>query len=219
MKSIISIIAFSILLIGCSQQQARKPLSQSSGSFMKESVERNKKITADEEKVIDSIIKSKPNNNYLASKKGYWYFYETKNEIDTLRPKRGDVANFNYEIKDIKGNIIYTQEELQPQTYNVDKQNIIMGLRDGIKLMRKNEKVIFLFPSRMAYGYHGDNKKISTNESLMCTVTLTDFKSLSAKPEIKTTEISKPIKTAEKATEIPVSANEIINKEKTIKPE
>ncbi len=219
MKSIISIIAFSILLISCSQQQARKPISQSSGSFMKESVERNKKITADEEKVIDSIIKSNPNNNYLASKKGYWYYYETKNEIDTLRPKRGDVATFDYEIKDIKGNVIYTQEELQTQNYNVDKQNIIMGLRDGIKLMRKNEKVIFLFPSRMAYGYHGDNKKISTNESLMCTVTLTDFKSLSAKPEIKTTEISKPIKTVEKTSEIPVSANEIINKEKTSKPE
>ena len=219
MKSIISIIAFSLLLISCSQQQARKPLSQSSGSFMKESVERNKKITAKEEKVIDSIIKSNPNNNYLASTKGYWYYYETKNDLDTLRPKKGDVATFDYEINDIKGNIIYSQEELQPQTYNVDKQPIIMGLRDGIKLMRKNEKVIFLFPSRMAYGYHGDNKKISTNESLMCTVTLTDFKSLSSKPEIKTTEISKPIKTAEKATEIPVSANEIINKEKTSKPE
>lgn len=52
-----------------------------------------------------------------------------------------------------------------------------MGLRDGIKLMRKNEKVNFLFPSHMGYGYHGDDKKIGTNQPLICTVTLRDFKS------------------------------------------
>ncbi len=50
-----------------------------------------------------------------------------------------------------------------------------MGLRDGIKMMHKNETVTFLFPSHIAYGYHGDNKKIGTNQSLICTVTLRNF--------------------------------------------
>jgi hypothetical protein len=27
----------------------------------------------------------------------------------------------------------------------------------------------------MAYGYHGDNKRIGTNQPLICTVTLNDF--------------------------------------------
>jgi hypothetical protein len=36
--------------------------------------------------------------------------------------------------------------------------------------------VNFLFPSHMAYGYHGDNKKIGMNQPLLCTVTLHDFK-------------------------------------------
>jgi FKBP-type peptidyl-prolyl cis-trans isomerase len=65
---------------------------------------------------------------------------------------------------------------LRPQTYVVDKQNIMMGLRDGIKLMRKNEKVTFLFPSHMAFGYRGDTKRINSNEPIICTVTLNDFK-------------------------------------------
>ncbi len=51
----------------------------------------------------------------------------------------------------------------------------MMGLRDGIKRLHKNETVTFLFPSHMAYGYHGDNKKIGTNEPLMVTVTLRNF--------------------------------------------
>lgn len=171
-----------ILLIGvliftsCSKQQARKPISQSSGSFMKESADRNKILISGEEAKIDSIIKSDPNSKYLASQKGYWYRYDKKNTLDTLRPKKGDVANFNYEIKDLDGNVIYSELELRPQVYHVDKeQKIIMGLRHGIKLMRKNETVTFLFPSHMGYGYHGDDRRIGHNQPLICTVTLTDF--------------------------------------------
>ena len=165
-----------LMITSCSQQQARHPISHSSGTFMKESVERNKKLIANEESEIDSIIKSNPEIKYIASDKGYWYHYEMENTTDSIRPKRGDVAFFNYEIKDMKGNIIYSKTELKPQVYYVDKQNIMMGLRDGIKLMNEGEKITFLFPSHMGYGYHGDNNRIGTNQPLMCTVTLNDIK-------------------------------------------
>lgn len=173
---ILPVFLLGIMITSCSQQQARRPVSHSSGTFMKESVERNKKLIANEESEIDSIIKSNPAIKYIASDKGYWYHYEMENTTDSIRPKRGDVAYFDYEIKDMKGNIIYSQAELKPQVYYVDKQNIMMGLRDGIKLMNEGEKITFLFPSHMGYGYHGDNNKIGTNQPLMCTVTLNDIK-------------------------------------------
>lgn len=176
-KSLAAIVALTAIAVtACSQQQARAPISSSSGTFMKESVERNKKLVADEEHLIDSVMKSNPGTKYIASDKGYWYYYEKENTTDTLRPKRGDVAYFDYEVKDLKGNIIYSETELRPQVYLVDKQNIMMGLRDGIKLMNEGEKVTFLFPSHMGYGYHGDNNRIGINEPLMCTVTLNDIK-------------------------------------------
>ncbi|TRX39758.1 gliding motility-associated peptidyl-prolyl isomerase GldI [Flavobacterium restrictum] len=164
------------LASSCKQQQeARKPLSHSSGSFMKKSIVRNKKLIAGEEEQIQAIIKHNPKTKFLASTKGYWYSYATRNTLDSLTPKKGDVALFDYEVKDLKGHLIYSQTELSPQTYYVDKQDIMMGLRDGIKLMRKKEKVTFLFPSHIAYGYHGDSKKIGTNQPLLCVVTLRDF--------------------------------------------
>lgn len=176
-KPLTIVLLASLFLTSCSQQKARNPLSQSSGTFMKESAERNKKLVANEENKIDSIIKSNPKIQYIASTKGYWYHYETKNSADTLTPKKGDVAYFSYEIKDLNGNIIYSEIELRPQTYYVDKeQKMIIGLRHGIKLMRKKEKVTFLFPSHMGYGYHGDNRRIGTNEPLIYTVQLNDFK-------------------------------------------
>jgi len=186
-KNIVPILITVLFFLGCSQQKARKPISQSSGTFLKESAERNKKLIASEENKIDSIIKSNPDSNYISSKKGYWYIYESKNDQDTLRPKKGDVAYFNYEIKDLRGNIIYSELELKPQEYHVDKeQKIIIGLRHGIKLMHKKEKITFLFPSHVAYGYHGDEKRIGANQPIICSVTLNDFKPEISKPkEIK----------------------------------
>jgi gliding motility-associated peptidyl-prolyl isomerase len=175
-KIILIVFFATVLFSSCKQhQEARRPVSQSSGSFMKQSIARNKKLIAGEEDQIDAVIKSNPAIKYIASKKGYWYYYESRNLTDSLTPKKGDIALFDYEIKDLKGNIIYSQAELEPQVYKVDKQEIMMGLRDGIKLMRKTEKVNFLFTSHMGYGFHGDNNKIGTNQPLFCTVTLRDF--------------------------------------------
>jgi gliding motility-associated peptidyl-prolyl isomerase len=172
---LIALIA-TVSFTSCKQhQEARRPVSQSSGSFMKQSIARNKKLIAGEEDQIAAIIKSNPAKKYIASKKGYWYYYESRNLTDSLTPKKGDIALFDYEVRDLKGNIIYSQAELEPQVYKVDKQEIMMGLRDGIKLMRKTEKVNFLFTSHMGYGFHGDNNKIGTNQPLSCTVTLRDF--------------------------------------------
>lgn len=210
-KQILLAFLVTFLVSGCKQsQEARRPVSQASGTFMKKSAERNKKLIATEEDQIDSVIKSNPKVKYMASTKGYWYTYVVQNTLDTLTPKKGDVAFFNYEIKDLKGNIIYSEVELRPQTYAIDKQNIMTGLREGIKLMHKKEKVIFLFPSHIAYGYHGDEKKIGPNQPLLCTVTLHNFVSeaafkkeillrktdaLNQVPSEETATQTKPIKT------------------------
>jgi gliding motility-associated peptidyl-prolyl isomerase len=175
-KVLLMVFFVAILVTSCKQpQEARKPISHSSGSFMKQSIARNKKMIAGEEDQIKAIIKGDSTKKYIASKKGYWYYYESRNLTDSLTPKKGDIALFDYEIKDLDGKIIYSKEELERQIYKVDKQDIMMGLRDGIKLMRKKEKVRFLFTSHMGYGYHGDNNKIGTNQPLFCTVTLYDF--------------------------------------------
>jgi gliding motility-associated peptidyl-prolyl isomerase len=176
LRDTLSILIIGILLVSCAKQQARKPVSQTSGSFIEESIARNKTLIANEEKLIDLIISKDTLKEYFTSSKGYWYKYDIKNIQDSIFPKRGDIAFFDYEISDLKNNIIYTKLELKPQTYYVDKQDIMMGLRDGIKLMKKGETVTFLFPSHMAFGYHGDNEKISQNEPLICKVTLNEIK-------------------------------------------
>ena len=60
-KILLTTFFATFLLTGCKQhQEARKPISQSSGSFMKQSIARNKKMIAGEEDQIEAIIKSDP---------------------------------------------------------------------------------------------------------------------------------------------------------------
>lgn len=179
------------LVTCCSQkQEPRRPISHKSGEFMKQSIERNKKLNQSEEKMIADIIKKDTANDYIASTKGYWYFYNKKNAVAQPKPAKGDIALFDYEIKDLAGKIIYSQVELKPQIYLVDKQDFMMGIQDGIKLMQKGEKVTFLFPSHLAFGYHGDNNKIGTNKPLMCVVTLNDIKKENINPASKDAKTS-----------------------------
>jgi gliding motility-associated peptidyl-prolyl isomerase len=177
----ILIICFFMFFAACADQQARRPISQQSGSFMKESISRNKKLNKSEERVFDSLIKANTAQKYIDSQKGFWYSYEVKSKtLDSIHPKRGDVVIFDYNINDVRGNVIYSEDELKTQTYSVDKENIMQGLRIGVKLMKKNETVTFLFPSAIAFGYFGDKNKIGANIPIICTVTLLDIR-----PEIK----------------------------------
>ncbi len=169
MRNLHIIIIALLLCFSCKSPEARMPESVQSGSFLKESAERNKKLNEEEKQLIQDIIKNNPEKDYIASESGFWYFYNTKVENDTIQPQFGDIVHFNYNISDINGQEIYGNEN---RTYIMDKQELFTGLREGLKLMKPEEQITFIFPSQKAYGYYGDDNKIGTNIPLICEVTL-----------------------------------------------
>lgn len=178
MKTYISITTIGLfaLLTSCKQQEPRQPISYSSGEFIKESVERNKQMVSSEESEILKLIKKDSAHKYYNSTQGFWYKYVVANTQDTLKPGFGDIVTLDFDIKDLDGNVIYTSEETQPKIYAVDKQEIMPGIRHALKIMKKNETIVALFPSTIAYGYLGDKNKIGANQPLLVTLTLKDFK-------------------------------------------
>lgn len=161
-----------IFMSSCHENPARMPVSRKSGTFLKESVERNKELIAIEEAAIDSILNLNPDLKFEKSLKGYKYSITKPNTQETYLPKAGDIVTFNYEIADIFGKVIYTKEELKEMVYKVDKQDLMIGLRDGIKRLKVGEEAVFYFPSHLCFGYHGDNNKIDVNYPLKITVNI-----------------------------------------------
>ncbi|WP_317221568.1 gliding motility-associated peptidyl-prolyl isomerase GldI [Aestuariivivens marinum] len=173
MNKLIPILFASLFIIGCKTPEARKPISVKTGSFIDDSVERNKKLNAKEQSHILKVMEQQNDKNYIASESGFWYYYNTKTEIDTLKtPNFGDVIDYNYDVKTLSGQTIYSKDDIKIQRYVMDQQELFTGLREGLKLMKTGETVTFLFPSQKAYGYYGDQNKIGSNMPLMCEVTV-----------------------------------------------
>ncbi len=178
LRKILYFSIFSILIFSCKSPEARRPIKSQSGSFIEESAVRNKKIYDDEKEYIANMIAQDSTKNYFSSEKGFWYYYNVRDTTSLEKPDFGDIVKFTYDIKELDGDIILTEEENGIQQYKVDQSNqeLISGVRDGIKLMKVGERVTFLFPSYKAFGYYGIEKKLGTNIPVQSTITLLSIK-------------------------------------------
>lgn len=172
MNKLLVLIFLLLVMVSCKMPEARRPISTKTGSFIDASVERNKKLNAQEQATIKKLME-RDKKDYIASESGFWYYYNTKVDIDTLEtPDFGDIINFDYNVKDLNGSLIYSKDDIKDKTYVMDKEELFTGLREGLKLMKTGETVTFLFPSLKAYGYYGDQNKIGSNVPLICEVTV-----------------------------------------------
>ena len=171
MKNKLTILILIVFFVSCDKPTPRKPVVRKSSTFLKESIQRNKVINKLEEEAFLQLMANDSTNHYISSANGFWYYYLSKDSTSSKLPDTGDEVFYSYEIKDINNDLLYSKDELGVRSYLVDKQELITGLQDGLKLMKEGETITFLFPSHKAYGYSG-YKKIGTNQPLIYTVTV-----------------------------------------------
>ena len=163
-------LILTFFFFSCKGPEARYPKKRKTGSFIKASAERNKKLLAEEEKLIQEIILKDSTHSYQLSASGSWYYYDTRIADDNPLPQTDDLVTLTYNLRSFDNDTIYTSDVIGTFTYKVDKQELFPGLRNSIKLLKEKEKATFLFPSSMGYGYHGDAKKIGINIPLKATI-------------------------------------------------
>ena len=158
------------LTLSCYQENARYPIDHAKKSFFNNSAERNKLLLAREEIMIKKALEKENSLSFMLSEKGFFYAYMNKSYYNKLLPIKGDRVVFKYKIEDLEKKIIYGYKELGIVEYYVDEENLLPALREGIRLMKSGEKILFLFPSYLCYGYQGDGQKIGNNQPLRFTI-------------------------------------------------
>lgn len=171
MKNSLLLFTFFLVMVSCVNPVPRKPVVRKTSSFMQESIRINKNLNAVEEKAINEVIRMDSLSHYIASSKGFWYKYEHKT-ANKIFPEFGDKLSYSYEVSDLNNGLIYYQEAIGEKTYLVDQQDIIEGLRNGLKLMNEGDIISFLFPSYQVYGYLGDENKVGIKQPLIYKVKL-----------------------------------------------
>lgn len=178
MKKLYPILLCILIFTACKGPEPRKPVSQKSGSFFRESIDRNKQLLAQEEALFKKWMAADTTQKYLRSPNGYWYFYEVQDTAQAKLPSAGDIVLITYNIRTLENDTVYAETEIGNINFKIDKEEYFPGLRTGVKLLKKGEKATFLFPSSLAYGYPGDKNKIGTNEPLVASITLLDILTL-----------------------------------------
>ena len=77
---------FILTLLACKGPEPRKPIEVKTGSFFKESVERNKALLEKEEAQIKEIIAKDTTHQYQNSASGFWYYYDIENPTQPYSP-------------------------------------------------------------------------------------------------------------------------------------
>ena len=158
------------LFLSCYQENARYPIDHAKKSFLNNSAERNKLLLAREEIMIKKALEKENSLTFKLSEKGFFYAYMSKSSEKKSLPTKGERVIFKYKIEDLEKKIIYGYKELGIVEYSVDEENLLPALREGIRLMKSGEKILFFFPSYLCYGYQGDGEKIGNNQPLRFTI-------------------------------------------------
>lgn len=171
MKINIALLLF-ICLISCDKVVPRKPVSFAEVSELERTVKINKQLFYRELELMKMYMKKDTTHTYFDSNKGFWYAYESKND-NGLMPVKGDNVVFEQEIISLEGVVLYAKKDLGLRRYVIDKEHIIKGLKEGLKIMKEGEEMKFLFSSFVAYRMNGDdNGIIGSNQPVVTRIKL-----------------------------------------------
>ncbi|PQB04701.1 gliding motility-associated peptidyl-prolyl isomerase GldI [Aureitalea marina] len=166
-----------LLIIGigsCGKPEARKPVSRATGSYIQQSAERNKELYAQEKLQLQQLVAQDSSRNYQSSPNGFWYTLIQRDTTQSGSPRVGDLVSFSYDILSLEGDTLISRSENGVISYSIDQSNqeLISGIREGLKVMQAGDVTQFLFPSYLAYGYYGSQGAVNPNQMVRSTIEL-----------------------------------------------
>jgi gliding motility-associated peptidyl-prolyl isomerase len=160
------------VLGACEKLEPRKAVNLTKVSELEKTIAINKRLFSEEQRLMKKYMELDSSLVYMNSGKGFWYAH-LRRVNNSVFPKKGDEVLFEQEIIDLSGTILYAKKDLGLRKYVIDKEHIIKGLKEGLKLMKEGEEVKFLFSSFVAYRMNGDTSHIiESNEPVISTVKL-----------------------------------------------
>ena len=168
MKKFIAILL--LCNYSCSESIPRHALNKKKAGFLNQSAYRNKKLFFQEEQELKAAAKKDSLFIYNLSEAGFLFAYKKQVNKFLDKPQKGEVVRFKYQIEDLNNKVLYDKKTLGIVEYSLDQEDLLPGLREGLRIMKTGEVVVFLFPSYLCYGYQGDGEKINANQPLRFTI-------------------------------------------------
>lgn len=165
-----SVLCLCVLLFACKSPQPRHPIRVSHSARDAISVRISRRVYIAERKALQAYAR-RTGLAFRASELDFSYALvdSSRNRPHEHFPHGGEVLSLVYTLCAADGKPIYGRVE---KRVKLDHPGIPYGLNEGLKLLKPGDSAIFLIPSHMAFGFHGDGQAIAPNTPLVIQVKL-----------------------------------------------
>jgi len=173
-NSILFIFGLMIITLGFSCQSNDSKNSKKPGEKdIKEALLRVNKqlVESEDEKIEDFINRYKWNMNKTGTGLRYWIYEHGRGK----KAENNKIAKYNYSIKLLTGDVIYTSEKSGPKEFLIGRGGVESGIEEGILLLCVGDRAKFIVPSHLAFGLQGDRNKIPAKASLVYDIELLEI--------------------------------------------
>lgn len=164
-----------ILLLGCSISCEEKPQKQPipvSKSEMKNSMETaNRYLLNEEANDIANYIKR---HGLEMSTTGTGLRYQILKQGNGKRIEKGEKVILEYELGSIAGDLFYSSENDGVKTFVVGEGGVETGLDEAMTYLHQGDVAKLIIPFHLAYGLHGDDRRIPEYATLVYTIKIID---------------------------------------------
>ncbi|WP_010135667.1 FKBP-type peptidyl-prolyl cis-trans isomerase [Ochrovirga pacifica] len=164
-----SLVVLSLLMVFCNRPEPRRPINKKKSSTENYSILINKKIRKLEEQLLEEYIQKDTLLSYQFSPFGFAYAVTQKSKKTKEQVNKNTLYRFEKTVYNLNDELIYPKKIIKSRVATSD---LIVGIKEGVKLMHEDEEIKFIFTSFVAHGFSGDGKKIKANMPIVVKIKL-----------------------------------------------
>jgi len=127
----------------------------------------NKFLVQKDNERIQSFVERR---GWQMKKTGSGLWYQIISDKTGTKINEGDKVKIDYEIRLLDGTLCYTSDSTGFKEFVVGRQETMVGLQEGIKLLTNGDKARFIIPPHLGYGLIGDENRIPARAILVYTL-------------------------------------------------
>ena len=108
------------------------------------------------------------------TKSGLWY--KILQEGEGHKAQKGDIITLDYKVTLLDGTECYSSDKDGVKVFEVGHGGVESGLEEGVLMLNKGAKAIFILPPYLAHGLLGDENKIPARSTIVYDVQVLSIK-------------------------------------------
>lgn len=131
-------------------------------------------VRTEEEEIVEYVLRY--GDKMVETGTGLRYLILNKGEGEKV--KKGDVVSLEYDLYDLKGNIIYSSDDEGVKHFIVGKGGVESGLEEAVLNFRQGDIAKIIIPSHLGFGLLGDQNRIGAKQTLVYVVKVVDIQKI-----------------------------------------